>query len=192
MLYSDVVPVLHCTGWRENDGGWFSTSGSVGAASCASWGRTERLLACLNVAVILPVEVCVTLHNHTLTAEPPRFPRVTSSDSDWVIPMLSVCFLPNHQAGSLNPGWDLWLVADPRLTHLQVLGFTSNPPETQPGFYRAVTSGLTSRICVCMHCSIIWGTEDGITGMTQSCCDLSLTGIAIESVIRMFLICGIG
>lgn len=35
-------------------------------------------------------------------------------------------FLPNHQDGSLNPDWDLRLVADPQLAHLQVLGFSSN------------------------------------------------------------------
>lgn len=103
-----------------------------GAASHASGSWTERSLARLNVAVFLPVEICVTQHSG------PNFPpcdcrtaQVTWSDSDWVLPKLPIVYLPNRQDGSLKPGWDLGLVADPWLTHLQFLGF-----------YRAVTSGL--------------------------------------------------
>lgn len=63
----------------------------------------ECSLACLNVAVILPVEVCVGSTFHPVPAEAPRFPRVTYSDSDWVLlPKLSVILV---FVSTKPPGW---------------------------------------------------------------------------------------
>lgn len=84
MFYSNLLSVRRCAGWQENDRGWFPTSCSVGAASCTSWSRTECSLACLNVAVILPVEVCVMQHNRL--SFPPcdcRTAQVPQSDLVW-------------------------------------------------------------------------------------------------------------
>lgn len=50
-------------------------------------------------------------------------------------------------------------------------GFPTIPCSYQ-GFYKAVTSGPTSHICVCTHGGVIWGTGHGSTGPTPSSCDL--------------------